>query len=181
MEELKAQIKQMLIQAYDDGVRSATAKMEARILALSERHECETCAAKRQKLQEAGLLKSPLRDVDMGVDRGAWADVPDATKWVDELRGDDEIEEPPDVVEPPIAWKGETEEGRVGLGWDKIEMQEDYPFVIPLYTSPPKREWVDLTDEEITDAYAGGMWILAKYPNKAFARAIEAKLREKNT
>jgi hypothetical protein len=28
----------------------------------------------------------------MGVDRDAWADVPDATKWVDELRGETERE-----------------------------------------------------------------------------------------
>jgi hypothetical protein len=32
--------------------------------ALSERQECETCAAKRKKLQEAGLLKSPLREIE---------------------------------------------------------------------------------------------------------------------
>jgi hypothetical protein len=38
----------------------------------------------------------------------------------------------------PIAWKGEMEDGRVGLGWDKIEMQEEYPFVMPLYTAPPR-------------------------------------------
>lgn len=25
---------------------------------------------------------------DTGIDRGAWSDVPDATKWLDDLRGD---------------------------------------------------------------------------------------------
>lgn len=46
--------------------------------------------------------------------------------------------------------------------------------------SPPKREWVGLTDEEIEE--------LAKWADKhaapwhlEFARAIEAKLKEKNT
>jgi len=29
--------------------------------ALAERHECETCANKRQRLLDAGFLKSPLR------------------------------------------------------------------------------------------------------------------------
>ena len=32
--------------------------------ALAEKDECETCAAKRERLTEAGLLKSPLRGID---------------------------------------------------------------------------------------------------------------------
>lgn len=44
-----------------------------------------------------------------------------------------------------------------------------------------EREWVGLTDEEITEAYAGGMHVLFGDANKGFARAIESKLREKNT
>jgi hypothetical protein len=50
----------------------------------------------------------------------------------------------------------------------------------PLYTAPPKREWVGLTDEQII-----GLWQDTKEPDghriERFARAIEAKLREKNT
>ena len=46
---------------------------------------------------------------------------------------------------------------------------------IPLYTAPPQREWVGLTDDEVWDAYEKGM-----YEEMWFARAIEAKLREKN-
>lgn len=52
------------------------------------------------------------------------------------------------------------------------------PFTddVPLYATPPaaQREWVGLTDEEILD-----MW-----PSETrieFVRAIEAKLKEKNT
>lgn len=51
-----------------------------------------------------------------------------------------------------------------------------------LYTSPPQREWAGLTDEEIEDAWAG-----VSDPSRDeidmndFARAIEAKLKEKNT
>jgi hypothetical protein len=42
------------------------------------------------------------------------------------------------------------------------------------YTSPPaQRTWVGLTDEEIEDCYGGEV--------SDFARAIEAKLKEKNT
>jgi alkanesulfonate monooxygenase SsuD/methylene tetrahydromethanopterin reductase-like flavin-dependent oxidoreductase (luciferase family) len=50
--------------------------------------------------------------------------------------------------------------------------------VTPLYTSPPQRTWVGLTDEEIAKEFykfeAAGAWY-------QFARAIEAKLKEKNT
>jgi hypothetical protein len=54
--------------------------------------------------------------------------------------------------------------------------------VQPLYTTPPKREWVGLTDEEIYEyadkyLYQHG----SNYGIKAFGKAIEAKLKEKNT
>jgi hypothetical protein len=45
---------------------------------------------------------------------------------------------------------------------------------IPVYTSPPKREWVGLTDKEIFHADNAGQGLIE------FARAIEAKLKEKN-
>ena len=53
----------------------------------------------------------------------------------------------------------------------------------PLYTAPPKQEWVELTDEEV-------LKILLEVDNrtvrlplglKYFARALEAKLKERNT
>ena len=47
------------------------------------------------------------------------------------------------------------------------------PTTNPQY-QPPKREWVGLTDEEINAAASTQSW-------KSFARAIEAKLKEKNT
>ena len=46
--------------------------------------------------------------------------------------------------------------------------------VRPLYEAPPQREWKGLTDEEIRYAPRGGTFF-------DFARAIEAKLKEKNT
>jgi hypothetical protein len=46
---------------------------------------------------------------------------------------------------------------------------------VPLYTAPPKREWVGLTDEEIEQcAIDDGS------DDLIFAHAIEAKLKEKN-
>jgi hypothetical protein len=46
----------------------------------------------------------------------------------------------------------------------------------PLYTAPPRREWVGLTEEEINLIYDRPHIYFTQY-----ARAIEAKLREKNT
>ena len=45
----------------------------------------------------------------------------------------------------------------------------------PLYTAPPKREWVGLTDEEVASFENAGVW------GEKDIRAIEAKLKEKNT
>jgi len=45
-----------------------------------------------------------------------------------------------------------------------------------LMSSPPKKEWVGLTDYEIV-----GIASLNQSNDFSFARAIEAKLKEKNT
>jgi len=47
---------------------------------------------------------------------------------------------------------------------------------IPLYAQP-QREWVGLTDEEVKDI----VWNLPYEPSQEHIRAIEAKLKEKNT
>ena len=45
--------------------------------------------------------------------------------------------------------------------------------------TPPKREWVGLTDQEINSVRYSRDWT-APWTDVTFARAIEAKLREKN-
>ena len=61
---------------------------------------------------------------------------------------------------------------------------EDCPYECrtPLYTTPPQRTWVGLTDEEIADCAEK---MEASDPTdsfwREFFRAIEAKLKEKNT
>ncbi len=52
------------------------------------------------------------------------------------------------------------------------------PKAKPVYTSPPKREWVGLTDNEINTAWK--KWIGTERANKSYTLAIEAKLKEKN-
>ena len=83
----------------------------------------------------------------------------------------------------PVAWMNNDYEvffdaGKAAcysMGWIK-----------PLYTAPPKREWVGLTDEEARDIsfnlpikWTGHLQGAASIYD--FARAIEAKLKEKNT
>lgn len=53
------------------------------------------------------------------------------------------------------------------------------PYWRPLFTTPPQRPWVGLTDEDIGDAYVA--WDDTNGASFAdFARAIEAKLKQKN-
>ena len=48
-----------------------------------------------------------------------------------------------------------------------------------LYTEPPKREWVGLTEEEVRAIDTSEFW--NDHTPLDFARVIEAKLKEKNT
>ena len=78
----------------------------------------------------------------------------------------------------PVAWLSTDCIGERYLCFTK---PKDNDPVQPLYTTPPKREWVGLTDEEIYEyadkyLYQHG----SNYGIKAFGKAIEAKLKEKN-
>jgi hypothetical protein len=95
----------------------------------------------------------------------AWADVPNATEWVEELRGNT-----PDCKTHPDA----------PHGFDRNASHSADRYVCECEGwEPPKREWVGLTDDEIWDIgvdnqrKGGGFW--------GYPRAIEAKLKEKNT
>ena len=83
----------------------------------------------------------------------------------------------------PVAWMYVNEDGEC----EQIEYGPvfDDPGVTPLYASPPKREWVGLTDEEIQDlGYLSEKFDASNsewFDRWGFARAIEEKLKEKNT
>jgi len=68
----------------------------------------------------------------------------------------------------PVAWMDEKE-----ILWNSVSNPENYTA---LYTAPPKKEWVDLTDDEMLMIYA--------QPHEGFkyslGRMIQAKLKEKN-
>jgi hypothetical protein len=77
-------------------------------------------------------------------------------------------------TQKPVAWMSE-ENNCIFFDADKPNPM-DYDFWTPLYTTPPKREWVGLTDEEQQQAYE-------QWQNDGwgvFYNAIEAKFKEKN-
>ena len=81
------------------------------------------------------------------------------------------------MKQEPVGWMFVNEDGEC----EQIEygpVFED-PGVTPLYAAPPKREWVGLTEIEICDIEADEL-TSANSETFSFARAIEAKLKEKN-
>ena len=100
----------------------------------------------------------------------------------------------------PVAWLYDWEhEGEIVTGWVTQDFQttkfNNGHNVRPLYTAPPQREWVSLSKTDLlTEAVEAGFMLHTGYGqgiNKMmpvsdsatlveFARAIEAKLKEKN-
>ena len=101
------------------------------------------------------------------------------------------------VHSEPAYPAGECDCGLVPVAWaDKNDVErEEHDFWVsrqqptkngmPLYTAPPQRkEWQGLTDEEIGDVIEQSEITLKNYCSEdkqtEYARAIEAKLKEKN-
>jgi hypothetical protein len=83
-----------------------------------------------------------------------------------------------ETEQEPVAWI--TDGGKGELWWyqsSKFDEEGNLigpnPDDIPLYTAPPKREWVGLTDEDMEALFLNEDGV-------RFARYIEAKLKEKN-
>ena len=75
----------------------------------------------------------------------------------------------------PVAWH---EPGAYG----NVTTHKDWALANgwePLYTAPPKREWVGLTDEELKP-FCDENYIAYGAYTVDFIKAIEAKLKEKN-
>ena len=113
-------------------------------------------------------------------------------KRIEELTAQPE-QEPDDAIELFEYWNAVE-------GWVKIdEVRKHFGSVgcgtiyktagedrVPLYTTPPQRPWVGLTDEEMREAVRPlcdsnevAKWLLEVSTDEY--RAIEAKLKEKNT
>ena len=88
---------------------------------------------------------------------------------------------PPQGAQKPVAWMYDWLcEGKLITGWiahsDSKIHQLMGSNIRPLYTAPPQRPWVGLTDDEvykIAFTLEGEHW-------KKIANAIESKLKEKN-
>ena len=66
--------------------------------------------------------------------------------------------------------------------WDALDKMVAENERLGLYDSPPKREWVGLTDEEVEEIVVSDC-NMEEYFSSAFklSRQVEAKLKEKNT
>ena len=90
----------------------------------------------------------------------------------------------PETEQKPVAWMHTTGTGHV---YFRKKPQDKVFSPQPVYTVPPKREWVGLTDDEIwkcnkASGSAVEFHICYAHQNVLdFAEAIEAKLKEKNT
>jgi hypothetical protein len=91
-------------------------------------------------------------------------------------------------AQEPVAWADDNAiQGKIGnvcsaearRYWEKSNWADKKNAELhkhPLYTTPPKRPWVGLTDDELAD-----LWYKESLDWMEFARAHEAKLKEKNT
>lgn len=89
-----------------------------------------------------------------------------------------------EAKDEPVAWR--TFDGEGGYDYRTYDMNENYAnewnernpkhngWVEPLYTAPPQREWVGLTDEDIRKLAKENIFVL----NAIIA--TNAKLKEKN-
>jgi hypothetical protein len=77
----------------------------------------------------------------------------------------------------PVAWVWVNNKGWLNYG----ETPHDMFKSSPLYTHPPQRTWHGLTHEEIDYIYTGIRAVHHDVDSDVLCRAIEAKLKEKNT
>ena len=94
------------------------------------------------------------------------------------IKAEDEMREQPE--QEPVAWMVYTQDGKAVYVTDNPADFTDEHRALPLYTHPPCREWVSLTEEEIGMLYV--TWDATPGVSMAdFARAIEQALKERNT
>ena len=102
----------------------------------------------------------------------------DALRAVEDLTThDDEVYEAIDIIEPLLAQpepEPVADKYLMEVECTKCGAKQDGVLTV---TAPPQREWQGLTDEEITALKRNGERYIS---SQDFARAIEAKLKEKN-
>jgi hypothetical protein len=81
----------------------------------------------------------------------------------------DELRQALETEQEPVLWLKTWPDGSVSVLKTKSDAFADHELE-PLYTAPPKREWVGLTALEIYECWKTGDVV----------EAVEAKLKEKN-
>jgi hypothetical protein len=117
----------------------------------------------------------------------------EAKNWVNEIKSDNYIwrdYESTEVTDSkivqleesqePVAWLVSDAQGRYATIRDPAPYGEE--VYEPLFAKPPHKKWVGLTDDEMPTLTTGTgpITLLPFRETKAFIRAIEAKLKEKN-
>ena len=88
------------------------------------------------------------------------------------------VDETAKCVHEPFIYVREDNERPFG-GYEHCSEADAGAF--PVYTAPPKHEWVGLTDEEVHEVVSKKWWDWEDaFDIEGFSRAIEAKLKEKN-
>lgn len=109
---------------------------------------------------------------------GGWGAVAKMNKWLEALRQAIEQAE----KKEPVGFVHPEDLQSVTLGHNSYAAiyveTEGHTGGIPLYTSPPQREWVGLTDEEIIYEWELCRASIPRY--FGFARGIADRLRSKN-
>jgi len=99
-----------------------------------------------------------------------------------------------EAEQEPVAWLKTWSDGSLTVLKTKSHAFADHELE-PLYTAPPNKEWVGLTDEQVEDEWEritghsifggdrseGRAMYISPDEVIEFSRAIEAKLKEKNT
>ena len=91
----------------------------------------------------------------------------------------------PVITQPeqePVAWVcyGSSDSEMHDIDFEQKDV-DALPVGTMLYTTPPQRSWVGLTDEEIAELhYEIKVQLMGAYKTEDIYRAIEAKLKEKN-
>jgi hypothetical protein len=88
--------------------------------------------------------------------------------------------EPPQPEQEPVAWMNPSWIEPDTRGWQSDSF-ESIPIEgwLPIYTTPPQRPFVGLTEEEVKTICVKNGWD-SSWQSMRFSQAIESKLREKN-
>jgi len=149
------------------------------------------CDAHNEMKMRLAQPKPEYRDVVIAGDLWRIEFLPDHAASVVLVRANYEAQPEPEPVASAESWfalvmcaAAEIEDASYGLRDEEAKRKaisgaKHYRDAAnALYIAPPQREWQSLTDEEITVAWNEApriqLWV------NAFARAIEAKLKEKN-